>query len=526
MTKIIVMSVPSTLIASPQFPTVTRPAYRQDGERASGNLLADAALIVAVIVLLMGLVAPRLSTITQMALTVFFLLLANPAYLPALMVLQFTATDFSGGIGATMEGQYERFDALVIYIAGFSFTPNHFLLIGLTLRVLYDVLTRPSIFRSRASLWLLVLWTIALWLAIESSFMGLADRNPAWTMPTRMTMSFLGLWYGVAISRDIPALVWAIRDRLPWIMVATFVLAFFGLFSNRLTWLLMSLAVLLGMTLIRPAQGQRYRIVMGWTLLVLSTMIAFGFTVNPAVAERITRQLGGVSSTLSTILIWLSSLGLGYLMLRARQPADRRNLQFLPLAAVVGYALFLALPFVVATATEGVDVEVKSNAGAATYWDRMMMKLLHERASLWRGAISQIKEPPHVFVPAGRPGVIITNAGRTIQWRFGAHNIVLFALESEGLVLGSISLLFYFLAVLAAARGMAYGTPFVARVIAPCVISLTIGAGIGGMALAEPAMGFFLFVLAGASTPQPRLTPVFNRQHPVADGHLRLAVSP
>lgn len=521
------MSISEAFVDSSPFLGVTRPASQQSDARTSGNSFADAALLLSVGVLLLGLIAPRLSTIIQMALTFILVLLANPAYLPAIMALQFTATDFSGGIGAEMEGQYERFDALVIPIFGFPFTPNHFLLIGLMLRVFYDILTRPSIFRSRVSLWLLFPWFIALWLAVESSFMGLADGNPAWTMPTRMTMAFLGLWYGVAISRDMPSLVWAIRHRLSWIMVPAFVLAFGGLFANRLGWLLMSLAVLLGITFIRPEEkGERKRAVIGWILLALSTLLAFGFTVNPEVADQISQQLGGVSSTLSTILIWLSSLGLGCLALRARRANDRRNLRFLPLAATVGYALFLALPFVVAAATEDLDVEVKSNAAATSYQDRIMMKLLHERASIWRGAIVQIKNPPYVFVPAGRPSEIITNSGRTITWTRGAHNIVLFALESEGLVLGSISLSFYFLAVLAAARGMAYGSPFVARVIAPCVLSLSAGAGVGGMALAEPGTGFFLFVLAGASTPLWRPAPLINRRYPVAEARVGLAVLP
>jgi hypothetical protein len=519
------MSSSAGLVDAPSCPVAVRPTSRNTEAGAGSNPLPDAALVMAVVVLLLGLIAPRLSTVVQMALTVVFLMLANPAYLPAIMVLQFTATDFRGGIGASMEGQYERFDALVIYIAGFPFTPNHFLLIGLTLRVLYDVLTRPSVFRSRASLWLLVPWAVALGFAIESSFMGLADRNPAWTMPTRMTMTFLGLWYGVAISRDQKSLAWAVRDRLPWIMVAAFVLAFFGLFANRLTWMLMSMAVLLGFVFVWPGEGERRRPTMGWTLLALSGLLAFGFTANPEVAERVTRQLGGVSSTLSTILIWMGSLGLAYVGLRARRSNEKRGLWYVPLAATVAYVAFLVFPFIVAAATEGVDVEVKSNAAAASYWDRIMLKLFHERASLWRGAISQIKEPPHVFVPAGRPGVIITNAGRSIKWKFGAHNIVLFALESEGLVLGSLSLLFYYLALLAAARGMAFGTPFVARVTAPCVIALIFGAGVGGMAIAEPATGVFLFVLAGASIPQPRATPYRNQLQRAADAPVGLAVS-
>jgi hypothetical protein len=458
-------------------------------------------------------ISPRVATIGQMIITVVLVLLKDPRYLPALLVLQFTPQDFRGGVGANLEGQYERFDALVIFIAGFPFTPNYALLLSLFFRVSYDLVTTPMAYARRPGFWLLPLWVLALVLSLYNSFLGRFHGYYSWTVPIRLTLSFLAIWYGVSLAGNTRAFWFTLRSRLPLIGLVTLGLGLFGLFSNRLTWLLLSLMSVLPFVLL--ADGKRPlrlpQIVLAALMLLTSTATALGFRFTGMAYEEVALPGEGALSTLTTILLFGLSLALAIRSFVANRRG--RSLRFSPFAITLLYVLYMLIPFVIPTITAGVDVENKNYRGTDTIANRMAYKLLWERAALWRGAVDQIKEPPYIFVPSGRPGYIIMNSGRRYEWFFGAHNIVLYVLQLEGILLGAVSLFFVYVALVAGAYGY-QGNPLrTAQVCGTCVLGMVFATGFGGMALAEPAVSFFVFSFAGACLAAPRPTPRHVQQY-------------
>jgi hypothetical protein len=475
-----------------------QPASRAESG-AVNSLPGDIALLIAVALLVIGTASPRFCTISQMILTTILVLLKDPRYLPALFVLQFTPQDFKGGVGAGFEGQLERFEALVIFIAGFPFTPNYMLLVSLFARVSYDLFTTPLLYARRPGLWLLPLWGIAFALSSYNSVLGRFEGYFSWTVPIRLTLSFLALWYGVGMAMKANALWFTLRSRIQLVGFVTLALSLFGAFNNRLTWTLLSLMVPL--SVVPLVYGRRHGYtqsrLLSITALAISAGYALGFRATAAAYEKSLSSGEGALSTLTTILVFGSSLLLSLAITFFRRPHAGPGLWRL-LGLTAAYLVFIAIPFAVAPLAMNVEIENKQYSGTDTIVNRMAYKLLWERAALWRGAIDQIQSPPYVFVPAGRPGYMITNSGRIYNWSFGAHNITLHILQFEGVVLGVLSLFFIYIALLAGSYGYVQNSLRFAAVLGISVITMVFAPGFGGMALAEPATSFFVFTFAGA----------------------------
>jgi hypothetical protein len=492
--------------------TVANVSHLEDG--TVNPLPGDMALVIATTLLLVGTASPRFCTISQMILTTILVLLKDPRYLPALFVLQFTPQDFKGGVGAGFEGQLERFDALVIFIAGYPFTPNYMLLISLFARVAYDLVTTPLLYVRRPGAWLLPVWLMAFALSFYNSVLGRFDGYFSWTVPIRLTLSFLALWYGVGLAMNPRTLWFAVRNRLQVIGLVALVLSLFGSFNNRLTWTLLSITIPL--SAIPLFYGGRYgRWQPRWisaAALAITAAYALGFRATSAAYEKSLTTGEGALSTLTTILVFGCALALSLAIGIFRRPHAGASLRRV-IGLTAAYLLFIAIPFAVSPMAMNVEVEDKQYSGTDTIGNRIAYKLFWERAALWRGALDQIHSPPYVFVPAGRPGYLITNAGRVYQWTFGAHNIVLHVLQFEGLLLGIISLFFIYIALLAGSFGYVQNPLRCAAVLGISVITMVFAPGFGGMALAEPSTSFFVFTFAGAclvSPPGKQPTPDFS----------------
>jgi hypothetical protein len=481
-------------------------------EGAVNSLPGDIALLIAVILLVIGIVSPRFCTIGQMVFTSVLVLLKDPRCLPALMVLQFTPQDFKGGVGAGFEGQIERFEALVIFIFGFPFTPNYMLLVSLFARVMYDLFTSPMRYARRPGLWLLPLWGIAFALSVYNSVLGRFEGYFSWTVPVRLTLSFLALWYGVGLGMNARAMWFALRGRIQWLGVAALALSMFGAFNNRLTWTLLSIVIPLSVIPLVYERGHGFSRARWLSLATLGISVgyALGFRATAAAYEQSVSKGEGALSTLTTILVFGSSLLLSLTIRFLRRPHAAGALRRWA-AVTVAYLLFLAIPFAVAPLAMNVEIVNKEYSGTDTIANRIAYKLLWERAALWRGAIDQIQTPPYVFVPAGRPGYMITNSGRLYNWYFGAHNIALHVLQFEGILLGVFSLFFIYIALLAGSYGYTQNPLRSAAVLGVSVITMVFAPGFGGMALAEPATSFFVFTFAGVclvSSPLPTPPPL------------------
>jgi len=217
-----------------------------------------------------------------------------------------------------------------------------------------------------------------------------------------------------------------------------------------------------------------------------------GIKVSEAVVEATKISSGGVvSQTTNTVMAGAPIV----LMLIRPRIVSPRNLRIATVVATVGFAIYVALPFYLASLNK--DVEVRSNT-AQTFYERAVYKLFFERASIWRGKIKLISVPPYVFVPPARESTWVTADGSERRWRVSAHNMVLDHLTTEGLLSGTINLVIVFVAVMAAVRvWLARPDPF-SGVLATTFIVGMLWNGFGLGNCVDSAANFLLLTTAGA----------------------------
>ncbi len=477
---------------------------RTQTRNASSFLFYDLMAVVAVVVLLLGGFLAQASSIAQMILTVIAVMATDVRMFPAIMLLQCTFTDFQGGIGAGMEGQYERFEALTIYIGGFPVTPGYALILGVTARVLFGMFTETGRLSRAIPLLLLVPWVPSFVIGTINAFTSLQERLPGWSANIREELQFFTLWYGVLVAMRPNAsanLKTTLRTRLSLICIVALSLNFCSLFNNRFTWLLMGLGSLVGLQSILVRADRN--LLLAIPLLTLSLFHAVGIKATSGARAAAAVAAGGYSSTLTTLLIFLGSLGLGLLLYRrgsavqaAPLPSFSRAKTFMLAAAI--FAGYIAVPFIVAPTTVGLSIDMESDTEQQTYRERFLHKLLLERASLWRGGIEQIMEPPYVFKVRNPFNYFITPSDKRAYVKFGSHNMVIDSLRTQGWLVGGVTIFFLFVCfyvALATYCRCRFLEPI--AVLAIVCISTNLGSGIGGHAMAEPAFSFFVMSFAG-----------------------------
>jgi hypothetical protein len=481
----------------PSTPDVAIPAPAT--RRQADLFLGDVGLLLAFTALLFGFIDPKLSTLIQMVLAAVFILLADVRLVPALMALQFTVTDFQGGVAASMETQYERYEGMVIVIGGLPFTANYVLLLAVLVRVLYDVLTQPRLLRGPLGIPSVLVWLSTMVLAIHNSLLGRALGNPSWSAPARITLAIGALWLGAVLAKDRSLLLQVLRRRIAPFVIVVLGLAFCEMVVNRLTWLLVALGITLAVDAFFNADRGGRKPIRAMLLLFLSLAIGFGLRATPAMLELARQRGGSFAATLTTMLVPVLTGGLVWLCRPRRGSlADRsRPGSAVLVTTTVLYLAFCAFPFIISALTINMDVETRGREENISLRERVAYKLFFERAAIWRGSIDQISQPPYVFVPSGRDGYLITNAGRSGKFIVGSHNMVLECLRSGGLLAGLVTLGFFYMSVVAAAVACFVRPDAVGRILGPALIAVTIGTGVSGASVLDPTLGFFTLLFGG-----------------------------
>jgi hypothetical protein len=477
---------------------------RTQATGASSFLFYDLMAVVALGVLLLGGFLAQASTIAQIILTGIAVMATDVRMLPAIMLLQCTFTDFKGGIGAGMEGQYERFEAITIYIAGFPVTPGYALTLAVAVRVLFGMFTETGRLNRAMPLLLLVPWVPAFVIGTINSFASFQERFPGWSANIREELQFFALWYGVLLAMQSNAsanLKTTLRTRLALICIVALSLNFCSLFTNRFTWLLMALGGVVGLQSILVRADRN--LLLAVPLLTLSLFHAVGIKATSGARAAATAAAGGYSSTLTTLLIFLGSVVLGLLLYRRGSAVQAALLPSFSrvktvMLAAVTFAGFIAVPFIVAPTTVGLSIDMETDTDRQTYRERFLHKLLLERASLWRGGIEQIMEPPYVFKLRNPLNYFITPSEKRVYVMFNSHNMVLDSLRTQGWLVGGVTIFFLFVCFyVALATYFRCRFPEPIAIVAILAIATNLGSGIAGGAMSEAGLSFFVMSFAG-----------------------------
>ena len=502
---------------------VGRGAVDSPPQRQVALWPSDVASLMALAFLALGFAAPYACTRLQILLTIILVLHRSPLWLPALILMQFTPTDFRGGYGATiMDIQYERFEGLTVYVFGFPLTPNFTLVLSMVVRAVYDILTYPGRFRGILSHWLLMPILIAAVVSgYNSVILGLFERAPGWSAPLRTSLGSLALWYGVAIATDWQVYKAVMLRRVNLITAAFVFCAFFFPMNNVQYCFLIPFGSACAVGLL-TAKDMRFpaakpTAIGSLTLSALNYLV--GTKASEAVIEATKMSSGGVvSQTTNTVL---AGAPIALMLIRPRIVSPR-NLRIASAVATIGFVIYVSLPFFLASLNK--DVEVRANT-VQTFYERAIYKLFFERASIWRGKIKLISAPPYVFVPPSRESTWVTADGREQRWIVGAHNMVLEHLTSEGLFCGVIILFVVFVAVAAAVRAWLARPDTFSGVLSTTFVVGMLWNGFGVGNCVDSAASFLLLTTAGAcciaaAGPASRTAPALNairrRGNPVA----------
>jgi hypothetical protein len=469
-------------------------ATAADAARRVTLRASDAGSLAALAILVLGFASPYACTRLQILLTIILVLHRSPVWLPALILLQFTPTDFRGGMGAAMDVQYERFEGLTVYVFGFPLTPNFTLVLAMVVRTIYDIATYPSRFRGVISSWLLMPIAIAVVVsAYNSIFLGLLERVPGWSAPLRTALGSLAVWYGISIAKDWHLFKGVLVRRVSLISGAFFFIAFFmPLVNIQYCYLIpFGVACAAGMLLGKDMSSLAAKPLAVSILTMSALNYVLAKRASEAVIEAVKRVGGGVvSQTTHTVM---AALPLGLMLVRPRLVSPRNAVISGGLAAVF-FILYVAAPFYLASLN--LDVDVRANT-AATFYERAVYKLFHERSSIWRGKIKLISNPPYVFVPPSRVSTWITASGDEYRFSPSAHNMVLEHFASEGMLSGAINLLVVFVGFAAALRVWLATPDTFAGVLATTFIIGMMWNGFGVGHCVDTAASFLLMTTAG-----------------------------
>lgn len=493
--------------------------------RASVSLVsADVALVVSLAVLAIGFLLPQVCTILQIILIAAFIVHGSAAWLPAIVALLLTPTDFKGG---GMDLQYEKFEGVTVYILGLPMTASYAIVGAVMVRGLIEWATMPGYLqRGISRLWLVPV-AIGASICVYAGLLALDARTPGWSASARATLLLVSLWYAVALTRDWSLVREVMMRRMgplcSAIVASGFFVPVFGIFTCFYLSLAVGWATLVGF----GGAGRQYPVLrpIAWAALAVCLAVPIGgLRISGAVAEASYAKMGNTSLSTMSLAMTVIAVSLALLHARVQAVASGRSAW---LAGTLAFAAYVALPFVVAQFSSGKEFDTEGNVGNLR--QRITYKFLVERPAIWRGSIEIMAEPPYVVVPPNRVGSIISAGGKRVTFRHSSHNLVLEILRSQGFVSGIISLLMLYVCFVACVRAyMTVSDP------AACVAAITFmvgglvnGVGVGH--LLETGTGFMLYVCAGiamgALARTSYLRAVGQRRPPAAP-HLSTAALP
>jgi hypothetical protein len=494
-------TMPDSLMNMPAGPDhVTQPPPRGRrqtqvplGERRAASLVpTDTALAVALGVLLLGFALPQVCTVLQILLIAGFILHGSAAWLPAIVALLLTPTDFKAG---GMDLQYEKFEGVTVYILGFPMTASYAIVGAVLVRGLLEYLGMPRVLqRGLHRLWLMPV-AIGASVCVYSGILALDARTPGWSAAARATLLLVSLWYAVALTRDWTLVRDVMMRRMGPFCTAIVACGFFAPVFGIFTCFYLSMAVGWGALVGFGSGGREYPRMrpLAWAALAICLAVPIGgLRISPAVAAASYIKMGNTSISTMSLAMTIIAVSLAVLHGRVVAVSAGRSAWLIATVVFLGY---VSLPFFVAQFSTGKEFDTEGNTGSLR--QRITYKFLVERPAIWRGSIEVLSEPPYVIVPPNRAGSIITAGGQRLTFRHSAHNLVLEILRSQGLLSGAISLLMLYVCFVACVRAYATVADPAACLAAITFIVGGLVNGVGVGHLLETGTGFMLYVCAG-----------------------------
>jgi hypothetical protein len=178
-------------------------------------------------------------------------------------------------------------------------------------------------------------------------------------------------------------------------------------------------------------------------LFTLTSLYAFALYPT-AYARTVAESLYSTAGNSTTLIAcWLLPM-LIIVIIRRNARLDSQRLgwvNILPFAAGLS-ALVLPVAFAVFSVAFTVDTQKVKDLGELPISERIVYKLFHDRAPIWRGSLDEILTPPYVLKTGGASmGYRLMLNGDKIPWPAGSHNLALEELRRNGWYTGAICLI-------------------------------------------------------------------------------------
>lgn len=463
------------------------------GRNASGSL-SWVALGGAAIVLGVGCVFPPAAIILGSAGSCLLIWLARPIYFPALLVLQFTWANFVLEGFGTIDHSAAQFEAGSLVIAGFPVTVSYFVGVSVVARVLWELFSRPKVFRGHFVMPGIAVWVLAMFAGAIMSWLGYLEHNPSWTLPIRTACLAGTVFYGAIVIRAWPVERSRFFDLMLLLAVPLLILAIAGHFFDRILFLYVPLIPPLAISRLRGRGA-------GWTLVGVvalgsAVLYGLGFARDIYIDDTAGGVLGTSASTFTLNGMLVLSLGLTLLAFLPLGSVRRFCSWFLGWPAIAAMVFATATVIVLVPTHRSSGEVLRENPASLRPIERLQRKIFDDRGRIWEAAWDDAITAPLFFKAAGRPMPMITRFGGYMEWTAGAHNLMLDQLCSNGFFLGSFMLLLAVLSLLAANKVFALTRDGGERALAVAVIATVIVAGVTGhYALSESFT--FWFLLSG-----------------------------
>jgi len=469
--------------------------------------IGDLMSMVAVVLIGAAFLLPKPATAGQLLMTFVLTLAAKIYFLPALFLLQITPTDFAGGNAAGFDVMLERFETVNFIIGPFPVNANYILLLAVVIRVAFEVLTNPRTLRGVMGVAMLVGWFAALGLDIAISLMSRGEGAASWTIPIRTTLVLASYWYGAILIRECSLISAVLKRRLLWIAIAWLVWTITVRLTSESMYFFYALLAAVGVT--AAFSRRALPTLLGGGLLVGVGLHAAGVKQGATAAFVAGERAVKLGSTLTIMIVVVFGAALaGMRCYFSPATATERRRKWLGSLATLSFAVVvagLAIPPFVVPAITAYTVEHDAKYGLGyerTLAQRVYYKLLVDRASVWRGTLQDVFEPPYIIRPMPQVSRIIFNDGSAYKWKYGSHNLLLELLHKKAWLSGSFCFFFLMVGLRSSLMYAFIGRHEGIALLAICSAAVGIGSSIGGSAVANAWQGFLFLGFAGLAQAQ------------------------
>ncbi|OQY60340.1 MAG: hypothetical protein B6245_02015 [Desulfobacteraceae bacterium 4572_88] len=463
----------------PFHPELNRFAVTSESEdRGTISFATGKKLVVlSCLLIVFEFFAPYPIAIFKCLLAAALVFFVRPQHLPALLILFISSSNF-------LDKSHE-IDTIVLSgseVAGFSFMgfPVEVPLVvslSCTVKILWDLLHRPSIFPQRIRI-LLMIWLTAFVPSVIMSLMGRSEGYNGWSHPVKLVLVSGVFFYGYFL-----AMRWNNEKE----------------FVNRMLLYFSLFFILLTMTI-----GLNHRYIFIFPAFIPALSIAHFRSSNDHM--KLLAISNYVAITIAICFFYTTFTLRGLFIISS----FLAMIAFLKLTAIkkfIGWymglpALIVTITFVLIVSQSWKDRMVSwdtiAQESSATF--KLKSKIYNDRGRVWEAQIKNILTPPYFIKMPGRGTILFHPKRGLIVVYWGSHNVFLQQLRVNRFYSGGISCLILIISIISSAKAYVYNRDLETRAMAIFVLATCLFGGMTGHYVLGGRAGIWIMLFAGMVT--------------------------